>query len=124
MNSAQGLRHDFRDFKADHRTAATTLESTLEETHEILRFFFNLDVTVSDHPEDPLPQNFVSREQPCGEKAQRVFQSDETDIRAGAFRRQVDEALERVRHRDQRVHCAPVTDAAQMHRKIQPRGSE
>ncbi len=53
--AAQFGRHGGVDFEADHRAAAAALERALEDAHQILGLFLDLDVRVADDAEAALP---------------------------------------------------------------------
>ena len=112
---AQLRRHRGIDLEPDHRAAAAALQRGLEQPHQILGLFLDFDVGVADDAEAALPLHGVAGEQPADEQAGRLLQRDEA-LAAALRVRQADEAVERARHADQRVHAAPVARARELQR--------
>ena len=100
-------------FEADHRAAAAALQRALEQAHQVFRLFFHFDVGIADHAERALALHGVAGEQPRDEQAARLFERH--DPRRPAFGdREADEALDFLRHADQRVHRLAVFGAMEL----------
>ena len=61
--AAQLGRHRRLDLEPDHRAAAAALERGLEQPHQILGLFLDLDVAVADDAERALPLHRVAGKQ-------------------------------------------------------------
>ena len=59
---AQVLGHRRLDLEADHAAAPALLQRRLEQAHEILGLFLDLEIAVADDPERALPLHVVARE--------------------------------------------------------------
>ena len=108
---AQILRHRRLELEPDHRAAAAAFQRALEEAHEVLGLFLDLDVRVADDAERPLPLDHVAGEEPGDEQRDRLVEADEAvDARVAG---KPDEAVEGHRHAHQRGHPLPRRFAAQ-----------
>ena len=102
---AQRLRHPLFDLEPDHQAAPALLQRTLEEAHEVFRFFLDLDVGVADQPEGSLAAHLVAGEEPRDEQPDRVFEEHEAErVASSALRGTLDEAVEAERKAQQRLH--------------------
>ena len=80
------VRHTAVEFDADHRTAAAALQRRLEQAHQILGLFLDLDIAVADDAERAGALDLVSGEQLADEQADRLLDRDEADqaLRSGS----------------------------------------
>ena len=74
---AQRRRHARLDFEPDHRAAAAPLQRALEQTHQILRLFLDLDVAVANDAETALARHLEAGKQQRAERDDDLFQRDE-----------------------------------------------
>ena len=113
--AAQLRRHGGVDLEPDHRAAAAPLERGLEQAHQVFGLFLDFDFGVADDAEGALPLDGIAGKQAADEQRGRLLQGD----RAGplvAAAGQPDEALDLLRHADQRVHRLAVADAGELQR--------
>ena len=113
--AAQLGRHGGVEFEPDHRTAAALLQRGLEQPHQVFGFFLDFQFGIADDAEGALPLDGVAGKQPADEQRGRLFQRDQADALVGAAR-QPDEALDLLRHADERVHRLAVLHARQLQR--------
>ena len=92
------------------------LSTRLEQADEILGLFLDFDVGVADDAERALPLDGVAGEQARNEQAGRLLERDQAD-RVAVLAGQADEALDLLRHADQRVHRLAVADARELQRE-------
>ena len=114
--AAQLRRHRRLDFEPDHRAAAAALEHGLEQADQVLGLFLDFDVGIADDAERALPLDRVAREQPRNEQPGDLLERDQPHRAALGRRRQADEALDPLRHADQRVHRLAVAAARELER--------
>ena len=113
---AQLDRHGGLDLEADDRAAAAPLEHALELADQVLGLFLDFDLGVADDPEGALPFDRVAGKEARNEQAGRLLERDQAHRAALRRRRQADEALDLLRHADQRVHRLAVALARQLQR--------
>ena len=70
---AQLRRHGRLDLEPDDRAAAAALERGLEQAHQILGLFLDLDLGIADDAEGALPFHRIARKQPADEQAGRLL---------------------------------------------------
>ena len=107
-------RHQRLDVEPDHRAAAAALERGLEQPHQVFGLFLDLDLGVADDAERALPLHRIAGEQLADEQAGHAFDRDQAHFAAVAGLRQADEALDPVRHADERIHRLAVPGARQL----------
>ena len=112
---AQFGRHRRVHLEPDHRAAAALLQRRLEQAHQIFRLFLDFHFRVADDAEGALPLHRVAGEQPADEQAGRALQRDDAHLVAAA--RQADEAVDLLRHADERVHRLAVLHARELQRQ-------
>ena len=78
---AQRFRHLAVELDADHRSAAAALQRRLEQAHQILGLFLDLDIAVADDAERARALHLVAGEELADEQADRLLQRDEADWR-------------------------------------------
>src|SRR3974390_3300522 len=112
---AQLDRHRGVKFEPDHRTAAALFKRGLEQSHQIFRLFLDFHFRVADSAERALAFYRVAWEQPADEQTSRFLKRDKAQGLVGAAR-QPDEALDLLRHADERVHRLAVFDSRELKR--------
>ena len=112
---AQLRRHLAVELDADHRAAAAALQRGLEQAHQILGLFLDLDIAVADDAERAGALDLVAGEQLADEQADRLFERDEADTRALRSGRRM-KRFERRRQAQQRRHLLAVLAVAQLQR--------
>ena len=113
--AAQFRRHGGVELEADHRTAPALLERGLVEAHQVFRFFLDFHFRVADETEGALALDRVAGEQAADEQRGRFLQGDQPDSLVAAAG-EPDEALDLLRHADQRVHRLAVAAAGELQR--------
>src|SRR6516165_4896871 len=78
--------------------------------------FLELDLGSANDAEGALPLDRVAGEEAGDEKADQLFERDHADSRRSLGSRQADEAVDLVRHADERVHRLAVARARQVQR--------
>ncbi len=113
--AAQFRRHRGVELEPDHRAAPALLERGLVQPHQVFGLFLDFNFRVADGAEGALPLDRVAGEQPADEQRGRLLERDQPDAVVGAAR-QLDEALDLLRHADQRVHRLAVAHARKLQR--------
>ena len=113
--AAQLRRHLGVELEPDHRPAPALFERGLVQPHQIFGLFLDFDFGIANGAEGALPLDRVAGKQPADEQHGRVLERDQADGVAGA--RQLDEALDLLRHADQRVHRLAVLHARELQRE-------
>src|SRR6185437_7843020 len=108
--TAQFRRHRGTQFQPNHRATPALLERSLIEPHQIFGLFLDFNFRVADGAEDALSLHRVAGEQSADEQRGRLLERDDADAMVAAAR-QPDEALDLLRHTDQRVHRLAVARA-------------
>ena len=114
--SAQLRRHGGFELEADHRSAPAALEHRLELAHEILGLFLDLDLGVADDAEGALPLDRIAGKQASDEQPDHLFERDHAGGGRSLGARQTHEAVDLVRHADERVHRLAVARARKLQR--------
>src|SRR5258707_11872985 len=109
-------RHGGFELESDDRSAPSALEDRLELAHQIFRLFLDLDLGIANDAEGALPLDRVTGEKAGDEKPDQLFERDRSDNRRSLGTRQADEAVDLVRHTDERVHRLAVARARKVER--------
>ena len=109
-------RHRRLELEPDDRAAPAALEHGLELAHQIFRLFLDLDLGVADDAEGALPLDRIAGKQPGDEQADHLLERDHAGGGCSFGARQADEAIDLVRHADERVHRLAVARARELER--------
>ncbi|MCC2653695.1 MAG: hypothetical protein K0Q60_3861 [Microvirga sp.] len=110
----QVLGHGRLDLETDHTAAAALLERRLEQAHQILGLFLDLEIGIADHPEGALPLHVVAGEKPAREQHDHLLEGDEAGSAGFGEVWQADKALAPGRQADQGVQHLAVALAHQL----------
>src|SRR5262249_35696955 len=113
--SAQLHWHGGFNLEADDRSAPPALEHRLEFTHEIFGLLLDLNLGVANDAKSTLSFYRVAWEETADEKTNHLLERDHAGGSC-SFTRQADEAVELVRHSDERVHRLAVARARELQR--------
>ena len=113
--AAQLGRHHRVELQPDHRAAPPLLKRGFERAHQVFGFFLDFHFRVADDAEGALPFDGVAGEQQPDEQRRCLLERDEADIMIAAAR-QPDEALDLLRHADERVHRLAVAHTRELQR--------
>src|SRR5665213_844580 len=103
-------------FHANNLSTPPKFECGFKQPHEILSFFFNFKIAVTDHAEQAAGQHVIAGKKPWQKKPQHIFQHDETCC----FTRQANEPFKQGRNGQQCAHFIAVNAAFHFHRHNKP----
>src|SRR6516165_153692 len=109
-------RHGGFELEANDRSAPSALEDRLELAHQIFGLFLDLDLGITNDAEGALPLDRVTGKKAGDEKPDHLLERDHPGGGRSLGTRQADEALDLVRHADERVHRLAVARARQVQR--------
>ena len=112
---AQLFRHVGFDLEPDHRSVPPPLQRGLEQAHQVLGLFLDLEFGVADDAEGALTFDGIAGKQSADEEAGCLFERDQAHHPILA-RGKADEAVDLAGHADQRVHRLAVGDARKLQR--------
>src|SRR5262249_50829566 len=114
--SAQLHRHGRFELEADDRSAPSALEEGFELAHQIFGLLLDLDLGIANDAEGALPLDHIAREKAGNEKADHLFERDHAGGGRSLGTREADEAVDLVRHADERIHRLAVARARELER--------
>ena len=114
--SAQLDRHGSFNLEPDDRSAPPALEHGLELTYQIFRLLLDLDLGIANDTERTLPFYGVAWEETADKQTDHLLKRDHTGGRCSFRARQADEAVELIRHSDERVHRLAVARPRELQR--------
>src|SRR5262245_57311194 len=114
--STQFHRHGRFELEADDRSAPSALEDRLELAHQIFGLLLDLDLGIANDAEGALPLDHIAREKAGNEKTDHLFERDHAGGGRSLGTWQADEAVDLVRHADERIHRLAVARARELER--------